>query len=122
MTPIKMLIIEPGGEIIVRDIEPTLTNLQHALGGGYLEGVTLDSCHLYCDEEGKLKGLPINTLATVLAHKLGWPPGDMICGRALFFGNHPEGAEADVPTNVIKQAREIKRESRWDEHVPRENS
>jgi len=52
------------------DHPPTLEELRNKLGGGYLELVPLftewhgERCAAFCDEEGKLKSLPINVLAT----------------------------------------------------------
>jgi len=52
------------------DRAPTLTELQDAVGGGYIEAVPKFEefrgvvCVVFCDEEGKLKGLPVNMKAT----------------------------------------------------------
>jgi hypothetical protein len=60
--------------------EPKLELLKNAIGGGYIELVpgfdTIEQkpgevvkCVAFCDEEGKLNGLPANTYATILWDK-----------------------------------------------------
>ena len=45
----------------------TLEEMQRAIGGGYIEIVhTRDGRLMVMDEEGKLKGFPINRVATAL--------------------------------------------------------
>ena len=45
----------------------TLEEWQAAIGGGYLEAVYLDDKVTFVDEEGRLKDLPYNLLASGLA-------------------------------------------------------
>lgn len=45
----------------------TLEEWQAAIGGGYLEAVYLDDKVMFVDEEGRLKDLPYNLLASGLA-------------------------------------------------------
>ena len=86
--PPEIIDVEPG------DIGPRVL-------GGWLEIVLLkgwpgEMVHAYIDEEGKLKGLPVNQLATDLAHV----PGDVIAGPMVILGSDgPE--EADVPEEVL---------------------
>lgn len=56
-----------------------------AIGGGYFEAVRLtNSDHImFVDEEGKIKQLAPNTLATSIAHIGGF---DVIAGPALVVG------------------------------------
>jgi hypothetical protein len=102
---VKALLIRPfeAGELIEQD--PELEELQRVVGG-YIEGIGPREMpfgwHAYCDDEGKLKGLPINQVATALALNLGWPHGDVLCGPVLFLGNDEEGDEADVPDIVVR--------------------
>ncbi|GAA5037534.1 hypothetical protein [Actinopolymorpha pittospori] len=72
---------------------PTATSTEEVVGADW---------HLYCDEEAKLKRLPPKVRATVLARELGWPRGEELCDPAIFLGNGPEGAEADVPGFVLE--------------------
>jgi hypothetical protein len=81
-----MLILRPGEtptqiEIKRYDRSPTLDEMRTAIGGGYIELVpwfktigvavgpdamsaTIMDCVAFCDEEGKLKHLPVNENAT----------------------------------------------------------
>ena len=52
-------------EVIEQSIEPTLTQLQTAVGG-YIELVPHFVPEAYCNEEGKLHQLPVNVTATAL--------------------------------------------------------
>lgn len=57
--------------------------------GGYIEAVPLETnCTMYINEEGKLRGLPINYVANLLAHKLnsGLREYDYIVGNAVICG------------------------------------
>ena len=61
----------------------TLPEMRELLGGGYLELVARlpDGRVAWCDEEGKLKGLPVNRIASaLLAPQLR---GDYIVGPLL---------------------------------------
>lgn len=104
---IKVLVVPVEGEAEVREINPDLESLQ-AIVGGYLEAVQLSSCHLYCDEEGKLKAKPINRKATVLARTLGWPRSrDVLVGDVVFLADDGSGDEADVPAIVLEVWRKL---------------
>jgi hypothetical protein len=89
----------------VREIsEPTLELLKDAIGGGYLEIVPRwnkiahagdhHRCVAFCDEEGKLKQLPMNMMATRLwdkcmrqAYGTGCAP-DYLAGQiAVVYGD-----------------------------------
>ena len=57
--------------------------------GGFIEAVPLETdCTMYINEEGKLRGLPINYVANLLAHKLnsGLREYDYIVGNAVICG------------------------------------
>lgn len=62
--------------------------IRDAIGGGYIELVSCDPevtggyNHYYCDEEGKLKGLPPNLAATKLSTYTA--PDDIVVGDVLF--------------------------------------
>jgi hypothetical protein len=61
-----------------------LDELRAAIGGGYIEHVTLaDGRAMICDEEGHLKGLPLNKLASVLYYQAGGVPGCPVVGDVL---------------------------------------
>lgn len=114
---VRGLVVPVDGPGELRWLDPTLDALQAVLGG-WLEavgpgpaavtpfGVPAESIgwHAYCDEVGKLKNLPSNKLATQIAHVLGWPHGDVLCGPVVFLGDGPDGGEADVPELVVQYA------------------
>lgn len=100
---LKALRITPDGDGEVITVKTALGPMKDAIGGGHIECVTIAGvAYLYVDEEGKLKGLPVNLPASALAHGLGWPPGDMLCGPVVFFGIARDGNEADVPVDVLR--------------------
>jgi hypothetical protein len=83
---------------------PTLDELKAAIGGGYIELVPLFNtferdgqlvdCVAFCDEEGKLKDMPINQEATVR-----W---DAALRRAGYPGLiKPDGRIADMLVGTI---------------------
>ena len=67
--------------------------------GGWLEGVpTTGQVTIYCDEEGKIKGLPVNPVATAFVAPF---LADIIVGPVLFMGPpDEEGEETDIPWDV----------------------
>ena len=58
---IAVLIVEPGKEPYVKEIDSGLESLQHEVGG-YIEAIYPyeDPVALVCNEEDKLEGLPLN--------------------------------------------------------------
>lgn len=106
---VRALVVTPDGSARLIPVEVNLSALQSVVGG-YLEAVSLRAdCHAYCNEEGKLLGLPVNGTATVLAGRLGWPGvgSDVLCGPVLFLGSDSDGGEADVPERVVDLACEF---------------
>jgi hypothetical protein len=90
-----VLIYQPGKEepeISEVTKSPTLEFLQGAVGG-FIEAVPLFNtieykderrrCVVYCNEEGKLKGLPYNSRATFLWNEALPPPGLIDKGGAM---------------------------------------
>lgn len=59
--PITVLVVEPGREPYVKEIDPGLKSLQHEVDG-WIEAVYPfeDPVAIVCNEEGKLNGLPLN--------------------------------------------------------------
>ena len=77
---IRVLVKEPGKEAELREMPNTLKALQSAVGG-YIETVTFaEDCTLVVNEEGKLKGLPMNFRIF----------GDVIAGTAVLAGVNGE--------------------------------
>jgi hypothetical protein len=111
VTPIKVIVIEPGGEAEVREIEENLQEFQ-AIVGGWLEAVYGShdengepQLTIFCNEEGKLKGLPFNRRATALWYaadpnvRLG---GDVLVGSVIIAGGvDPDGLILSAPEEVI---------------------
>lgn len=74
----KAILIPAEGEARIIELDNELKALQKAVGG-YIETVTMSGdCCLVCDEEGLLKGKPLNKAAS----RLGTPfVGDvLVCG------------------------------------------
>lgn len=109
--PVKALVVSPDGAARVITTEQTLDALQALIGGGWIEAFSPfdGDWHGYCDEDGKVKGLPANRAATGLAHALGWQgaPWDILCGTIVFLSRDKQGRDADVPERVIAVAREF---------------
>ena len=81
--------------ITVQPQDTDLSTLQN-LVGGYIESVNiigLPTAHAYVNEEGLLKHLPVNPVASRLA-------GRTIVGPMIVLGNGPDGSEGDVPEEI----------------------
>jgi hypothetical protein len=102
-----MLTIPVVGAPSVTELDhcPTLDVLKEAIGGGYIEAVPgfesirigargkRERCVAFCDEEGKLKGMPLNEIATTMwiraraptwgQHGLPHFPPDVLCGPVV---------------------------------------
>ena len=85
-----------GGSIIEVDIDNTLEALQAAVEG-YIETLLLipDQAVMIVNEEGLLKGLPVNPFASAVA-------GTTIVGNALIVGIDGERF-ADIPDKIAHQ-------------------
>lgn len=83
------LIVWPDGRKSYQRLPDSEAGEYEALSsivGGYIEYVYVtDGVHAYCNEEGKLQGLPAN---------LGV---DLLVGTVIFLGDDGEGNEADLP-------------------------
>lgn len=101
---IKALVIPVGSPARVEEISGDLRSLQK-LVGGYLEAVHLDweGTHVYVNEEGRLRQMPVNLAATALAQQSGKLPLDtVLVGPVVVLGGHLiSGNEADCPQHVI---------------------
>ena len=94
----------------VRDIESGLEPLKKIVGG-WIEHVSIgNSVHMYCNEEGKLEGLPLNVFATAFVqHKLAQVgtsllPGDVLVGNLIFLSSDEDGKDTDVPQAFADEA------------------
>lgn len=93
------LIVWPDGRKSYQRLPDAEGNAQdealRSIVGGWIEYVYVaPGVHLYCNEEGKLGGLPVNVEATQLA---GLFPLDLLCGTVIFLGDADEGMEGDLP-------------------------
>jgi Domain of unknown function (DUF3846) len=80
--------------------------------GGYVEAVNYgrQPYFAYINEEGKLRNLEENALATELWYRSGQRIliGDYIAGDAVFFGLvDEEGDNTDAPIMILEQLRKI---------------
>ena len=104
---IRVLIVPVDGQPRLDAIDATPEAMRGAIGGGWLEstsGYRVDKgeWYAYCDEEAKLKELPVNRVATLLAVKAGWLHEEWLRGPVVFFGSNDDGDEIDVPEWVVE--------------------
>lgn len=109
----RILVVTPS-HAEVTEVDVTLGSLRKLIGGGYLEAISgwhpYGEWSCYLDEEGKLKALPVNERATMLAAQAGWSGAmsDVICGTALFLGpTDDDGYDTDVPDWLVEEARSL---------------
>ena len=79
-------------ELQLPDGESQLKQLQEAVGGLVQAVDFTPDLTLWCNEEGKLVGLPINPMATFLWEKY-FGLTDFICGDVIFTGGTGEEGE-----------------------------
>ena len=102
-TPKRALLIDPFDNVTEITVA-SLEDMQAAVGG-YIEGVQLKDGFMYCNEEGKLTGLPANRIATQLAQTL---PYDIIVGSVIVFGNgDANGNDTHVTKACIARTKTI---------------
>jgi hypothetical protein len=103
---VRAIVIEPSGKTAVQQLDG-FDKIKNAIGGGFVEVVLFGNDALaWCDEEGKLKGFPVNRLVTKLAYErnIGLIPGDVFNGTIVITGSYnDECDETDAPENLIKQ-------------------
>lgn len=100
----KMVLIGTDCTVNVVDNDGYDSLMAHI--GGFIEAVPMDKRHVaYIDEEGKLKRLPPNPVATLMWRI--WHPHvtDIICGPCLIVGRvHPKTGEVDGEDHEHDQA------------------
>lgn len=102
---VKAVLIPVEGKLSVVDFDDVYEGVQKALNGGWLEAAPAHP-HLtvFCDEEGKLKGLPRNENANLIFPNLSMP-GDYLAGPIVVMGPVDEdGYETDVPEWFVEAA------------------
>ena len=109
MNKINVLIKRPNKPAMIEEVDNTLDGMR-SLIGGYIEALPLANdallCHIpgicaFCDEEGKLKRLPVNFLIGNIV--LGWL--DPVCGPVIFAGVNARG---ECKSITKKQAEQVK--------------
>lgn len=109
----RVLVIRPDdAHATVMTINRRLETFQ-GLVGGWIEGLTLnDQISCYINEEGKLKGLPLNVLGDLAVRMLltddGYSllQGDFIVGPVVFVGRpDAAGRDTDIPEEFIERLR-----------------
>ena len=69
--------------------------------GGWVEYVHVyDDIAMFCNEEGKIKNLPVNNIATQYI-KSKQPFDDVICGDVIFSKTDEEGEDVDLTLEEI---------------------
>lgn len=78
----------------------TLEDFQKVVGG-FIEGISISKdITMYCNEEGKLLGLPVNNLATYFVKTLR-TFNDFICGNVIFSKINKEGEEISLSLDDV---------------------
>jgi hypothetical protein len=77
--------------------------------GGYVEAITMPSGRImWVNEEGLMKGLPLNRLATTLLHRLGAVTSVRILGNAVITG--PADSNGDTRSLTAAEVEELRAE------------
>lgn len=98
----KTVVINVDGTAKVCDLN-SLEDLQQAVGG-YIEAIALgNNASAYINEEGKLRSLPLNAVATAIAHrKNSLRLNDFIVGPMVILGIPDEnGNDTDIPKSLL---------------------
>lgn len=95
---------EPGCQVVrLTEIpEPGGLEVLQGMVGGYIEHVTIARgiVGMYVHDEGLLRDLPVNPLASSLYAQAGGRTP--ICGPAVLVGGpDPEGNDLDVPMTLV---------------------
>ena len=111
MATTRVLIVDPDGTVRHTEIESSLGSYQ-AVVDGYIEGVFGNVATIYVNEEGLLKSLPFNPLATLFAQRILGHPGIQLFGVALVMGpGDGEGNDTPVRPAVVDYFTKITKEN-----------
>jgi len=103
VSKLKVLVFAPGEKPVVQEIDKGLEAMQ-AVVGGYIECVGLaPGIDLYCNEEGKLIGLPLNLRKKNPMAIAGGLPGDIIAGTFFVTRTNDEGESESLTDADIKK-------------------
>src|SRR3954470_17636900 len=102
---ITILYVPVTGTIITGMVKRDYKEFRRLIGYGWLEASsdTENKWTVWCDEEGKLKGLPFNERATIIANNNKWSGAgrDILVGNVFFTGPADEEGEALPVTEDI---------------------
>lgn len=101
MTQIEAILVPVEGKPQTIHVNNhSLVEMQRLIGG-FIEAIGGAGWSAYMDEDGKGKGLPLNTFATAYAIALGWVPmgGDYLVGPVVFTGAS-DSAGYDTPVTA----------------------
>lgn len=83
---LQHLVLTSSGRLGLVTLPWELHHYQAAVGG-LIDYVGDDTHSMFINDEGKLEGLPRNTVASLYAHSQGWiDVTDHICGNVVFIG------------------------------------
>lgn len=85
MATIKAVKISTDSRASLVEIESTDFDALQSAVGGWVERVRFDSFDLWCNEDGKMIGLPVNSIATQILHE-AFGPVDNIVGDVIYTG------------------------------------
>jgi hypothetical protein len=112
----RALIIQPDDSYELREIPQDIATWQ-GLVGGYVEAVSTEHCVFWCDEDGKGKGLPCNTMATYLWWKIApeMESRDVLQGSVFVTGQADDDSDSlPVPDEVVdlyERMEQVRRET-----------
>lgn len=100
---VKAIKILTDGTVELLEIPSGLDSLQSQVEG-FIEFLDVDGkLAAIINEEGKLKGLSHNPIATAFAQKhCGIAPNDTIVGNMLLVGSTDDGDTTDVPDTAME--------------------
>jgi len=105
MAKIRAVIVDPDGTVRDTEIDNSLGSFQGVVDG-YIEGVFGNVAMMYVNEEGLLKQLPFNPLATLFAQQI-LGAGVYLHGTALILGpGDGEGNDTPVRQSVVDYFKE----------------
>lgn len=107
MTTVSAAILHSDGTAEAQVIDPDEIG---DILGGWLEVIAPSSdphgdWNAFCDEEGKLKGLPLNAQATTLLTGMGWRRmgGDFLVGTVVLVGPpNGQGESTDLAPETLQ--------------------
>lgn len=105
--------IKIGTDLSLSELEDgTYKSVSDAVGG-YIEHITLhgkfEGFSLYVNEEGKLKGLPFNDIATAVWERVFGNYTDVIVGNAVLVSSKTddEGNELPLSESEVEKVMEL---------------